>query len=33
MSMPTDDNISVKENNKIGKYKEQEIENEKIWHV
>ena len=33
MSVATDDNISVKEYNKISKYKDQEIETEKMWHL
>ena len=33
MSVPTDNNISVKEYNKISKYKHMEIETEKMWHL
>ena len=33
MSVPTDNNISVNEYNKITKYKDLEIEIEKIWHL
>ena len=32
MSIPTDNNISIKEYNKISKYRELEIEIEKMWH-
>ena len=31
--MPRDDNISVKEYNKISKYKDLEMEIEKMWHL
>ena len=33
MSIPTDNNMSVKEYNKISKYKDQEIERENMWHL
>ena len=33
MSTPTDNNISVKENDKISKYKNMKTENEKTWHL
>ena len=33
MSVPTDNNISVKEYNEISKYKDLEIEIEKNWHL
>ena len=32
MSIPTDNNISVKEYNKISQYKDLEIEIEKMWY-
>ena len=33
MSVPTDNNISVKEYNEISNYKDQETEIEKLWHL
>ena len=33
MSVPNDNNLSVKEYNKISKYKDLEIEIEKMWHL
>ena len=33
MSLPTDSEISVKEYDKISKYKDLEIETEKIWYL
>ena len=33
MSVPTDNNILLKEHNKISKNKNQEIETEKNWHL
>ena len=33
MSVPTDNNISIEEYNKISKYKYLGIEIEKIWHL
>ena len=33
MSVPTDNNISVKEYNKVNKYKDLEIEIDKLWQL
>ena len=33
MSVPTDNNISIKEYNRISRYKDLKVEIEKIWHL